>query len=530
MAYCVDDSNQPRVPIAQQGFCAILSSFPFRRSPCAALFAGLWLTAAAAAERSIGFIHVNDVYQIAPIEPAAQRGGLARLATLVRETKEKNPSTLFLFGGDTISPSMESVLFKGRQMIAAWNELGVDAASYGNHEFDFGPDILRQRLAESRFPWLAANLRVVAGAPLPNTQAGKLFLLNGIKVGIVGLITPDTINLSKPGNGLAFDDLKASAERAVAELKAQGAQVLVGLTHVSIEDDRELAALGLFDLILGGHEHSMIRELVGRTPIFKAGSDARDALHIRLRFGPAGDDRLRGLVWEWLPVDKNVAEDQKILALAADFEKQIQSRLGETIGQTNVGLDGRTDTVRRRESNLGNFIADALRHATGADVALINGGGLRADRITGPGPLTRRDVQTWLPFENTIVVLAASGKQLRQTLEHGLAKMLAAGASGAMPQVSGLKLRYDPALPAGQRIVSLTVGGKPVEEKRSYRLVTTSFLAGGGDDYALLPKLPVLRPAEGSPLDADIVSEAILATKEIAPAVEGRIAPVAAVR
>jgi len=485
------------------------------------LLAAGWLALAMAEERSLGFIHVNDVYQIAPIDAKTPRGGLARLATLVRQIKEKQPATLFLLGGDTLSPSMESVLFKGRQMVTAWNALGLDASVLGNHEFDFGPEVLRQRLAESGFPWLAANLRVVDGAPLPNTFGSKLYVLNGIKVGVVGLITPDTGNLSKSGKGIVFDDLTIAARRAVAELRAQGAQVLVGLTHVSIEEDRALAALGIFDLILGGHEHYMIQELVGRTPIFKAGSDARDALHISLRLGPAGQPL--GWTWEWLAVDGSIAEDKAVQALAADFERQLNARLGESIGVTTVGLDGRTATVRSRESNLGNFVADAFLRASGAEVALINGGGLRADRITGPSPLTRRDVQSWMPFENALVVLAVTGEQLRQLLEHGLGKMLASGADGAMPQVAGMKLRYDPRLPVGKRVVSLQIGEQAVEPARVYRLATTTFLAGGGDDYRLMTRLPVLRPAEASPIDADIVIEAIRNAREIAPAVEGRI-------
>jgi len=221
---------------------------------CAACWLGL---AVAGSERSIGFIHVNDVYQIAPIEPKTPRGGLARLATLVRETKEKNPGTLFLFGGDTLSPSMESVLFRGRQMIAAWNALGVDAAAYGNHEFDFGPAVLRERLAESKFPWLAANLRPTDGQPLPNTTGSRLFVLNGIKVGIVGLLTPDTATLSKPGSGIAFDDIKTAARREVESLRAAGAQIVVGLTHINIDEDRELAETGLFDLILGHAQRTL---------------------------------------------------------------------------------------------------------------------------------------------------------------------------------------------------------------------------------------------------------------------------------
>lgn len=495
-----------------------------RRLCLAFLLALLSLATLAQEERTIGFIHVNDIYQIAPIDPKAPRGGLARLATLVNQTKQKNPATLVLLGGDTISPSMESVLFRGRQMIAAWNALGLDAAAFGNHEFDFGPDILRERLAESRFPWLAANMRVQDGQPpLPNTQGSKLYVLNGIKVGVVGLITADSANLSKPGKTLLFDDVKTSAQKEVEELKAQGAQVLVALTHISIEQDRELAALGIFDLILGGHEHYMISEVVGRTPIFKAGSDARDALHVRLRFGPAGDDKLRGIAWDWIAIDKNIAEDPGMLTVAAGFEQQLAVRMGEVIGQTQVGLDSRTANVRQRETNLANFIADTMRTATGADAVLINGGGIRADRITGPGPLSRREVRTWLPFENNVIVLSASGKVLRQALEHGLDKVIKSGVSGAMPQVSGIRLRYDASKPAGQRIISITVGGQPLDENKNYRLATTTFLAGGGDAYNMLNGLPMLVHSEGSPLDADMVVQAIIKAKVIAPKIDGRI-------
>lgn len=480
-------------------------------------------TQAQTEERTIGFLHVNDVYQIAPIDPATPRGGLARLATLAKQVRQKNPATLLLLGGDTISPSMESVLFKGKQMISAWNAVGLDASAFGNHEFDFGPEVLRERLSESRFPWLAANLSAADGQPLPNTQAGKIYDLNGIKVGIVGLITPDSAYLSKGGKSFVFEEVTRSASRAAAELRQQGAQVLVALTHVSLAQDRELASLGIFDLILGGHEHYMISEQVGRTPIFKAGSDARDALHIRLRFGPKGDDRLRGLAWDWIPIDKKLTEDAKVAEVAAGFERQLAARMGEVIGKTQVALDSRTANVRQRETNLANFIADSVRAATHADVALINGGSIRADRLTGPGPLSRRDIRTWLPFENNVVVLSIPGKILRQALEHGLNQVAKFGISGAMPQVSGLRLRYDASRPAGERILSITVGQQPLDENKDYRLATTSYLADGGDAYSMLTGLPVLVHGEGSPLDADMVVQAILQARTIAPKLDGRI-------
>src|SRR5512145_1079043 len=187
----------------------------------------------------VGLIHVNDIYQIAPIDPQAPRGGLARLASLVKAIRQQDPATLFTFGGDTLSPSVESGLFKGRQMMAAWNALGVDIAVPGNHEFDFGESVLRDRLAESRFPWLAANL--LAEPPLPAIKPSELRVINGVRVGLLGLLTPDTATLSKPGPNIRFAELLSAAAREVAALRSQGAEVIVGLTHCTLAEDRLLA-------------------------------------------------------------------------------------------------------------------------------------------------------------------------------------------------------------------------------------------------------------------------------------------------
>ncbi len=474
----------------------------------------------------VGLIHVNDVYQIAPIDPQGPRGGLARLATLVRAIKREAPATLFVFGGDTLSPAVESGLFKGRQMMAAWNALGVDLAVPGNHEFDFGPAVLRERLAESRFPWLAANLAAVP--PLPAVKASELRVVAGVAVGFVGLITPETETLSKPGPDIRFAGLIEAARREAAALRARGAAVVVGLTHCGLAEDRALAASGVFDLILGGHDHHVVNELVGRTPVFKAGSDARDALHLRLRFERAGEThRLAGMAWDLLPVDGRWAEDAAILALGAEFEREVGSLLGATVATATVALDARGATLRRGESNIGNYAADAVRAALDADVALLNGGGFRADRLLGPGPLTRRDLLGLLPFQNPLVLLSVTGAQLRAALEHGLGKRVERGQSGAMPHVAGLRLTYDPRRPAGGRIVAITVGGQPLRDEATYRLATSNYLAGGGDGYAMLKGLPVLRPAEGSPSETEVLIEAMARDGHdapIAPVADGRIA------
>lgn len=479
--------------------------------------------AQAGATTEVGLIHVNDVYQIAPIDPKGPRGGLARLASLVQSVRRDDAATLFIFGGDTLSPSVESGLFKGRQMMAAWNALGVDLAVPGNHEFDFGEAVLRERLAESRFPWLAANLHTQP--PLPAVKGGVLRTVNGVRVGFVGLLTPDTKTLSKPGANIRFEDLRSAARREVAALRRQGAAAVVALTHCTLAEDRQLAASGLFDLILGGHEHYLITEQVGRTPIFKAGSDARDALHVRLRFARDGGHRhrLAGVAWDILPVDGRWAEDAAVLAVAGEFEREVGSLLDETVAEAEVGLDGRGETMRRGESNLGNFAADAVRAAMGSDVALLNGGGFRSDRVLGPGPLTRRQVLALLPFQNPLVLLSASGAQLAELVEHGLDRRLVHGQSGALPHVSGMRIVYDPGQPKGRRITELLVDGKAVDPGKRYTLATSNYLANGGDGYALMKTLPVLRPAEGSPVETEVLIQAMERARRVAPVVDGRL-------
>ncbi len=266
------------------------------------------------ADIEVGIVHVNDIHQIAPVDARTPRSGLARLAGLVESLRREHPATLFVFGGDTLSPSIESGIFKGAQMMRAWNAMRLDFAVPGNHEFDFGPEVARERFAESRFPWLAANL--VAEPQLPMVRASALRELGGVRIGFLGLITPDTVTLSKPGPDIRFTGLLAAARRESAALRAQGAAAVVALTHNNLAEDREIAAAGVVDLILGGHEHHLITEVAGRTPIFKAGSDARDALHVRLRFERDGaGHRLAGLAWALLPVDARWPEDAGVLAL-----------------------------------------------------------------------------------------------------------------------------------------------------------------------------------------------------------------------
>src|ERR671918_2995577 len=152
----------------------------------------------------VTLLQVNDVYQFAPVDQGT-RGGLGRVMTLKKSILQENPNTLLLMSGDTISPSVESITYKGAQMIEAWNVAGLDYATFGNHEFDFGPEVLRERMKESRFPWIAANvIDTKTGKPFGGAESYVIREFDGVKVGIFGLVLPDTRTTSRPGPDVEF--------------------------------------------------------------------------------------------------------------------------------------------------------------------------------------------------------------------------------------------------------------------------------------------------------------------------------------
>lgn len=486
------------------------------------LCAAVEVVAQTAAQRGVRvtLLQVNDVYQLSPVDRGA-RGGLARVAALRRKILAESPHTLLLLAGDTLSPSVASNVFKGQQMIAAWNAAGLDLAVLGNHEFDFGDGVLRERIRESRFTWLGANVvDKTTGKPFDGVKPYAIREFNGIKIGFLGLVTPDTARTSKPGAEVEFLDPAQTAARLVPEMRARGATVIVALTHLDMPTDKAVARAAPIDLIVGGHEHTVLQSLSGRTPIFKMGSDARNLGRIELNVSPRGE--LESMDWDVTPVTSDFPEDTETAAVVAEYEKRLAGELDRPAGRTRVALDAR-QTNRSRETNLGDFIAEACRRAAGADVALVNGGSIRSNTTYGPGVLTKRDILSILPFEDLVVTLEVTGAVLRAALEHGVATVGVHQEPGRFPQVSGLRFAYDARRPASSRVTSVSVNGEPLDDQKTYKLATSSFLLDGGDSYTMFRGARVLvRPEEG-PLGANVVLAALAAAGEIAPQTDGRI-------
>jgi 5'-nucleotidase len=473
----------------------------------------------------VTFLHVNDVYQFMPVD-AGKAGGLARLLTLKKQAMAENPHILFTMGGDTLSPSVETLTYKGAQMIDAWNAIGLDYAAFGNHEFDIKKPDLLKRLKESKFTWLGANI--------VETETGKIFAdtpefvireFDGVKVGIFGLILPETKETSSMDDTLKVNDYCLTANLIVSRLRmVEKVDAVIALTHLFMPQDKKLAGCADIDLILGGHEHSLLQSSANGTPIFKMTADAREMGKFTLNFDRR-TKKLNGMDWEIIPVNEKVPDDPEFAPIVAKY-KDLLEKLAEPVGRTAVVLDAGSVSNRTQETNVGNFIADAFRQSTGSDIGFLNGGSIRADNSYNPGTLTKRAILSMLPFNNDIVKVELSGKTLREVLEHGVARSAEDPEPGRFPQVSGISFKFDASRPAGDRVTEILVAGQKLDESRKYTLATSSFLvSAGGDGYTMF-KDGKLMTAEGTAQkDAAIVQNAIdnSPDKTISPKIEGRI-------
>ena len=368
----------------------------------------------------VTLLQVNDVYQFTPVD-LGKKGGLARVLTLKKDIEKESPHTLFLLSGDTISPSVESITYKGAQMIEAWNTVDLDYSTFGNHEFDFGPDVLRQRMKESKFKWIAANvIDKKTGKPFGDALPYVIREFDGVKVGIFGLTLEETQVTSRPGPDVEFLSPCETARKMVKELRDRGVKTVVALTHLSMSEDKQVARCADIDVIIGGHEHSLLESASGGAPIFKMTADARELGQIDLNISK-DSGAVESIDWRVIQVTDKIKDDQQFAGMNRKYGAMLKE-LAQVVGRSKEPLDARSAVGRTQETNVGNFIADTFRTATRADVGLMNGGSIRADAIIAAGQITKRDVLSILPFKNRVVKVELTGATLREVLEHGVAE------------------------------------------------------------------------------------------------------------
>lgn len=461
----------------------------------------------------INLLHLNDVYQFTPLEQG-RVGGIARVATLRKRLLAEAPHTLTLFAGDTLAPSVESISemdgkpLQGQQMIDAWNALGVDYAVPGNHDFDFGDAVLRERIKASRFPWLAANIfNNDTGKPFEGLHPYQLIQLSGVKVGLFGLLIPETEVTSSVSERTNIRDVCSTAKPIVSRLRKEGATVIIALTHLDVQQDRELAQCAPVDVIIGGHEHERIEDRSTGVPIFKVAADAVELGQVTLDVDTK-TGKVRQLGWKVHPITPELPEDPSFLAAMTKYAPLI-AELSQPVGKTPVPLDARKLAVRSQETNLGSLVADALRQAASTDVALVNGGAIRGDTRFNAGVLTRREMLSIFPYRDQLVRLQVTGAILQAALENAVSKSAEDPEPGRFLQVSGLRFAFDPSRPKGQRVLCITVGGKPLSSAATYSLATFSFLASGKDGYEMFKGLPATPALQEGRTPRDVLSDAL---------------------
>jgi 5'-nucleotidase len=470
------------------------------------------------ARAALTLLQINDVYATAPVDGV---GGLARVATIKRQVAAATGrAPLLVLAGDFLSPSVASSVFKGEQMIAALNAAGLDMATLGNHEFDFGDDVLIERMREARWQWIVSNVvDTRTGQPIGGAAPALVRTFGGVKVGFLGLcLNTSEISADKLTHTRIEDPLAAAAAY-VPRLKADGAAIIVAITHLAFATDRTLVErFPDIDLVVGGHEHYVITATENRTLISKAGTDARFVARLDVGRRPEGTvERF----YELLPVNGAVADEPDTAAVVADFEKRLGTALDAVIGTTTVPLDAVSARLRASERNVGNFVADAVRADAHADIAIVNSGSIRGDRVYPAGPIARRTIVALHPFGNVICTVAVPGRVVLEALDHGVAAFPAA--AGQFPQVSGLTFVIDPAAPAGQRATDVRVAGEPLDPQRTYTVAIPDYLLKGGDGYTMFSGARVLVAPEAGDLIATALERYVAARREIAPRVEGRI-------
>jgi 2',3'-cyclic-nucleotide 2'-phosphodiesterase (5'-nucleotidase family) len=486
--------------------------------------------------REIRILYVNDFHGFAePYRPLGSNevlGGVAYLASAVDRLRWEKP-TLFLAAGDMIQGNSWTNLFEGESVIQLMNLMRFDAMVVGNHEFDFGQEVLKKRVSEALFPVLGANVK---GMEILKPYAIKE--VGGIKVGIIGVVTEDTPVSTSPKNvtGLQFLPAGSTMEKYVDELKGR-VDLVVVLSHIGFYMDRRLAeSVKGIDVIVGGHSHTrVVRPVkVADTLVVQAWEHGKALGVLDLAVENGKVVKWKGYLQEIKP--KPGEGDPETQSLVKRYGQKIDSIMNVDAGESDVDLDG--ENVRKRETNLGDFVADILREISDSEVAIINGGGIRTS--IRKGRITVGDIYSVLPFDNYIVSIKLTGKQIREALEHGLSGI--DEEAGRFPQVSGMKMIYDPGAPKGSRIRELLIQEKPVDPEREYRVATNDFMAAGGDGYRAFGE------AIGSSKDfeivggmmkgervaysdsgrwiRDVVMDTIRQKGRIAPKVEGRIVEV----
>lgn len=415
--------------------------------------------------------------------------GAARLGGVVQGFRDKNPSGVLLLGaGDMFSGSIDSDEFKGLPVVSAMNEMKFAADCIGNHTFDYDMLLIRQQAVMAKFPLLAANITSTNGKPL-SFKPYTITEASGVKIGVIGVIGKDAFNKVKPGriSGLEITAPEDAVNKYVPLLKNADAEVIIVLAHIGSEEvDGKLTGdivpllektQGV-DAFITGDSHIVFARGYNGIPVIQAGEYGKFIGHIKLDYS-TDDKKITGSSAEVYNVnDLPPGSDAELARLLVPVFKSVDDKYNEVLAQNPSLLNN----DRQGASPVGDYFMDLLKTGFAADIALYNGGAVRA-QLPG-GDVTLRNLKEIFPFNSKLYMLELKGSDILAALEHGIT-----GQEISRIRFSGIKITADLTAPEGKRIRNavLTDGSK-LESDKYYSVVTNDFMAEGGDGYASLAK------------------------------------------
>ncbi|HEY3781116.1 MAG TPA: bifunctional metallophosphatase/5'-nucleotidase [Fimbriimonadaceae bacterium] len=456
---------------------------------------------------TLTILHTNDLH--AHVEPVKIKnntyGGYARQTTLVRKYMASDKNPVLLSGGDTFQGTLYFREYTGLADLFFMNLMGYEGMAVGNHEFDLGPKALSDFVDNARFPLLSANLDfsaepVLAGKIKPYTA----ITVAGQKIGLVGATTPDVTSISSPGPNIKLMDLDASIQQAVDDLHKEGVNKIILLSHLGYGVEKKVAEnVKGIDVIVGGHSHTLLGDF--KDPNLPKS----EGPYPTIEKDPNGNTVLLLSAWEWgkvfgrivvtfdheghvkkwsndqpIIVDNSVPDDPLAASAVAAFVKPMVEMKHRVI--TTLETDLPSDKSPVQESKMGDYIADAMLDAgqkVGAQIAIMNGGGVRAS--LEKGPVTFETAIQVQPFGNTLVEMDLTGDQLKQVLEYSIDAT--AGGKGRCVQVSkGFHFTFDTSKPEGSRLTGADLNGTPLDGATTYKVMLNNFCANGGDGFTML--------------------------------------------
>lgn len=474
--------------------------------------AGSLCVPAMAADETSGEGAANDVVVLHTNDVHGAIGNYAKVAALKAQYEAEGTDVILVDAGDFIQGDPTVSISQGANAVELMNMVGYDLAVPGNHEFDYGYENLKTLSESAEFPILAANVTSNGSAAFADSYV--LETDSGTKVGFVGVTTPETATKAHPAKiaGLTFDagdKMFADVQASVDKLEADGCDYIVCVGHLGIDEESTgnrsvdlLAKVDGIDVFIDGHSHSTQEDIlavtdgtgkVGDTVLTSTGTELENIGVVTLSDGSASAESVK--------VADLTAEDEAIAARAAEITAQVEADYGTVFAKTEVLLNGDKDPGNRtQETNLGDLITDALmwgaaREGETIDAAVTNGGGIRAPIQVGD--VTKKDVNTVLPFGNTLSIVKVTGAELLEVLE--ASTYCTPAAVGGFPQVSGIIFTVDTTKPYDQgeaypkttyyapasiqRVTIESVGGKPFDPNAVYTIATNDFMAAGGDTY-----------------------------------------------